>query len=182
MNEPLPTTIDLGALTSLFFDDPSRLARFEAVTASAMPEVYRKLLAHEHHMTVTVEKHHHAPVDVEVLDRRTTPTHYARKILLRRTSDGRVVQFGIMRVRLDVFRPPVRDEILAAETPLGRILIRHNVFRSIHLSSLWRVVPGDELRDHFGPGPWLETFGRTALITCDDEPAIELLEIVAPEE
>jgi chorismate-pyruvate lyase len=145
-----------------------------------MPAVYRSLLAHEHHMTVTVEAHHGCPVDVRVLARHVTPTRYAREIVLTRQSDGRAVQYGIMRINLACLDAEVRDEIRSEKTPLGRILIQHDVLRRIRLFSLWKIKPAPQLRhalelDVEPPG---EVYGRTALIDCNDEPAIELLEIV----
>ena len=100
-------------------------------------------------MTVTVEAHHHDSVDVEVLARQVTPTHYARKIILRRSHDRHVVQYGIMRVNFAYLAPQVRDEIVAEGTPLGRILINHHVLRSIHLESLWRVEAGEDLAERW---------------------------------
>ncbi len=173
--------VDLEALISIFYDAPAELGDFRPLVASQLPPTYHKLLAHNHHMTVTVEAHHGSLVDVEVLRRHETPTHYAREIVLRRQSDAAVVQYGIMRVRLDVFHPDVRAEIVAAQTPLGRILINHDVFRQIRLSALWGVEPGPTLQRCFSCDASRSTFGRTARILCDREPAIELLEIVAPE-
>jgi hypothetical protein len=186
--EPLP--VNLNTLAGLFYPRLDDLASFHETQAGDMPAVYRQLLAHEGHMTVTVEAHHHDQVDVIVLDRRITPSHYARKILLCRQHDHVVVQFGIMRVNYACLAPNVRAAIEQEETPLGRILIEQNVLRSIHLVSLWRVTPGRELAHFFGLEPVdgqpassarEPTFGRTAIIYCDDEPAVELLEIVAPE-
>lgn len=180
MNDSASNSVDLTTLLALF-DLSDELANFAHVAADELPPVYHNLLAHEHHMTVTVEAHHGCLVDVEVLAKHVTKTHYARKILLRRQSDGTVVQFGIMRVRLDVFRPAVRDAILAAKIPLGRILIEHDVFRDIQLCQLWRVTPGAALIKCFEIDESQVTYGRTALIVCNREPAIELLEIVRPE-
>lgn len=174
--------VDLAALVRLFYANPGALGVFAPVTAEQMPPDYRKLLAHEHHMTVTVEAYHRAAVDVEVLDTLVTATHYARKILLRRRTDRQVVQFGIMRVDLRLVEPAVRQEIAAQQTPLGHILIRHGVLRSIHLATLWRVEPGAELAGYLGSRPDQATYGRTAIIACNLQPAIELLEIVTPVE
>jgi len=144
------------------------------------------MLAHSAHMTVTLEKRHDSPVSVDVLESRTTDSHYLRKIILRRTSDNRVVQYGIVRLALNALKPVVRDEIMAQETPLGRVLIKHDVLRQVQLNALWQVECGEELTSIFEiPGEKAEklfTYGRTALIYCDGEPAVELLEIVAPEE
>ncbi len=183
---PLPPSAapSLDELIGLFYPDPGRLATFEAVEAEAIPVVYRDLLAHEHHMTVTVEHFYQCPVDVRV-HRVATPQsaadhHYAREITLTRQSDGSVVQFGIVRIDFDFLSPEVRAGIERQDTPLGRILIRHNVLRKIHLSKLYRVSPGFFLRERLGLSQPIDTYGRTALIECDHKPAIELLEIVTP--
>jgi chorismate-pyruvate lyase len=110
-----------------------------------------------------------------------TDRHYARKILLLRTSDGRAVQFGIMRVCLDHLETPVRAEIEQARMPLGRILIDHDVLRTIQLESLYRVRPGPSLQSYLSVARGATTYGRTALIYTNNEPAVELLEIVTPD-
>jgi chorismate-pyruvate lyase len=171
---------DLEQLANLFYPSLASLGRFEQVEGEQMPAPYQRLLNHEHHMTVTVEEFHQCPVDVTILDRNRTDSHYARKILLVRQSDRVVVQYGIMRIHLRYLSDPVRAAVEDGSVPLGRILIEHDVLRSIHLRSLWKVSPGVELCHFFGLPPDGVTYGRTALIRCDDEPAIELLEIVAP--
>jgi hypothetical protein len=180
LNPPRRIIPDLDMLVGLFYEAPRRLARFVEVAADEMPDGYRKLLAHDEHMTVAVEAHYRAPVDVRVLDRFATDTHYARKILLTRQGDGRVVQFGIMRVNFAYLEPAVQDEIRSESTPLGRILIRNAVLRRVRLSALWRVAPSDDLQRWFAVDEDAITYGRTALIECNGEPAVQLLEIVAP--
>ncbi|MGD9645152.1 MAG: hypothetical protein AB7U73_05525 [Pirellulales bacterium] len=176
-----PVSVDLETLVRLFYPDGDELGRFFEKSAEALPEAYQRLLAHSGHMTETVEAHHADRVDVEVLAKRVTPTHYARKILLRRQRDRRVVQFGIMRVAFAYLPDAARAEIEAETTPLGRVLIEHNVLRWVELVALWRVEPGVDLRRLFNLSPGVETYGRTALIYCNHEPAVELLEIVTPE-
>jgi len=174
---------DLDTLVGLFYDAPEQLGQFTEVAADELPNGYRGLLAHDEHMTVAVEAYHAGPVDVRVLDRVTTGSHYARKILLARQSDGRVVQFGIMQIDVAYLDAAVRDEIRHEATPLGRILIRNDVLRRVRLSALWRVTPGEDLRRYFAlieADEGAVTFGRTALIECNGEPAVQLLEIVAP--
>jgi chorismate-pyruvate lyase len=169
---------DLDTLIGLFHAGRASLGEFAHVASAEMPAVYRSLLAHEHHMTVTVEAHYGCPVNVQVLNRLVTPTHYAREIVLRRQSDDRVVQYGIARVNLAYLSQEVSDEIRSEKTPLGRILIQHDVLRQIRLFSLWKIAPTRRLLDALELGKPREIYGRTALIDCNDEPAIELLEIV----
>ena len=180
MSDARALTPDLDTLIGLFYERPELLGRFKEVDSRDLERDYRMLLAHDSHMTVTVERFHNGPVDVQVLEAEPTDTHYARKILLRRASDGQVVQFGIMRLDYSCLSPEVRREIESQQTPLGRILIAHNVLRAVHLTRLYEVTPGEDLRKLFGLSPGEITFGRTAVIHFDGEPAVELLEIVTP--
>lgn len=182
MQTPRTTTPILQALAGLFYSSQEELGVFQELGSPDVPQPYRQLLAHHKHMTVSVEAHHKSPVDVQVLAVSRDNDHYSRKILLSRKSDGRVVQFGIVRLHLPFLDEAVRHEIEQESTPLGRILIEHNVMREVELSTLWRVQPGEELQELLGMEPDHITYGRTALIYCDRLPAVELLEIVTEEE
>src|SRR4051812_42502412 len=122
---------DLNALLALFPPTEAIVAQASRVLPDEMPQPYRRLLAHEHHMTVTVEAHHGQLVNVEVLDRRHDGDSYSRKILLARRGDGKIVQCGVVRIHFQYCTRDVRDEIVSEKTPLGRILIEHNVLRRI---------------------------------------------------
>jgi chorismate-pyruvate lyase len=175
-----PVTAELATLVGLFYQRPAELGQFIRISAEAIPEPYRQLLAHEHHMTVTVERFHHSLVNVKVLESKSDGQHYSRQILLQRQSDAQVVQFGIVRLNFEYLGPGVRQEIESQSAPLGRILINHNVLREIELMALWHVTPAANLGRLFGSRPVQTTYGRTAIIHCNGEPAVELLEIVAP--
>jgi hypothetical protein len=54
------------------------------------------------------------------------------------------------------------------------------VLSQVHLTRLYKVTPGEDLRSLFNLQPGETTYGRTAVIHCDGEPAVELLEIVTP--
>ena len=168
---------DLQSLAGLFFQDSKRLGQFTEIPVEELPSPYRELLGHTLHMTVTVENYHNSPVDVQVLDKHVTENHYSRKILLRRQSDNKVVQFGIVRLNKAALSDEVWHEIENEGAPLGRVLIEHNVMRHVKLMSTWQIKPGPELREAFSTDA--ETcYGRTALIYTDGVPAVELLEIV----
>lgn len=152
----------------------------ELLQPEALPEPYHGLLVHNHHMTVTVEAFYGSLVDVRVLERIHAGDTYGRKILLTLQSDGRVVQSGIVRIRLGYCSDGVRAAILEEKTPLGRILIEHDVLRRIEPTAFFRVRPGPYLRGWFGRPESFDTYGRLGIIYCDEKPAIELLEVLAP--
>jgi chorismate-pyruvate lyase len=173
---------DIAELAALFFPQLAALGRFERVSEDVLPPAYRSLLAHDDHMTVTIEAIYNSLVDVQVLDVRQEDDLYAREILLSRQRDGKVVLFGIMRMDLTQVRPEVRREIVEKGTPLGRILIRHHVMRHVELDGLYRVTPGEALHELLQFTGDVETFGRTARIHVGGRPAVQLLEIVTPVE
>jgi chorismate-pyruvate lyase len=157
------------------------MTRSELVPPGRVPPPYHQLLVNEHHMTLTVEAHHGDAVDVKVLEYRVAGDSYARKILLPLQRTGRVVMFGLMRVNFRYCSEEVRQRILEGKTPLGRILIEANVLRRIEPTAFLRVLPGPSMMTWFGLDSPRPTYGRFALIHCDEQPAVELLEIVTPE-
>jgi chorismate-pyruvate lyase len=180
MNLPVriasPSFNDLCAL----FSPVDYLAGHEFVAPGEVPPPYHGLLVHRHHMTVTVEKYHGDLVNVRILERWHAGDFYARKILLALQKSGKVVQFGIARVNLHYCSDAVRDAILAGNTPLGRILIQHNVLRRVEPAAFLRILPGAPMMKWFGLEEMVPTYGRVAVIHCDGRPAVEVVEIVAP--
>jgi chorismate-pyruvate lyase len=172
-------TPDLPTLYRLFRADAPP-PDHDLIAPDQVPEPYHTLLVHPHHMTVTVEEYFGSRVNVRVMDRRHDGDSYARKILLELQSDGRVVQFGVVRIRLNFCSEPVRAAILEEKIPLGRILIEHDVLRRIETIAFYRVTPGELLTRWFHLLEPQDTYGRLGIIHCDGQPAIEVLEILAP--
>jgi len=168
----------ISQLTDLFFPTLTEVGEFQAVEASELPEAYQSLLAHSDHMTVTVEAWHNSMVDLRVLAEQRDDDSYVRKILLVLQRDSSPVQFGIMRINLTGLPEIVRLEIESQALPLGRIMIRHHLMRTVELCQLWRVQPGPELRLQLQLASDEPIFGRTARILVAGQPAVELLEIV----
>jgi hypothetical protein len=174
------TCVNAESMISLYYRDPSELGECTQVPAEQVPATYRELLAHTNHMTVTVEQHHGDSVDVQVLQSHTSDNHYCREILLLAKKSRLVVQYGIVRLDTRFLPDAPRNEILAQAKPLGRVLIEHDVLRKIELFDLLKVVCGPRLAKLFGVPVGTITYGRTAMLHCYNDPAIELLEIVRP--
>ncbi|MBV9125888.1 MAG: hypothetical protein JO112_21265 [Planctomycetes bacterium] len=168
---------DLTTLLNLF-PPTGDFPEYELVPVRDLPLPYYVMLAHEEHMTETVEAYYGDRVNVKVLARRLEGDTYARKILLTLQGNGRVVLFGIIRVQLQFTSPAVRAEIVAGKTPFGRILIQHDVLRRIEPTAYLRVVPNLAMMEWFGLAQPEILYGRLALIHCDEQPAVELLELV----
>lgn len=171
--------LDLPTLFTLF-RPAEEMPKYEIISGAEMPEPYRGLLVHEHHMTVTVERYHGDLVDVHILQRKHEGDSYSRKILLKLQKTGKVVQFGIVRVDLSFCDLEVREKIIGGEIPFGRILIEHNVMRRIEPKKYLRLTPGPAMMEWFGLEEAVPVYGRLAFIHCNEKPAVELLEIVRP--
>ena len=171
---------ELQSLIDLFPDRELLLLDAEHVPSETLPQPYRRMLAHNDHMTVTMESYYGCPVDVRILDRRLDGNFYNRKIVLLKSGTETVVQFGIVRFDLSYVTQAVRDEILGGQKPLGRVLIDHNVLRHIDLGAVLRIVAGPSLARALQMPAGGITFGRLATIFCNRHPAVDLLEIPAP--
>lgn len=171
---------ELQSLIDMFPDAAPLLADAEHVASQSLPKPYHHMLAHNHHMTVTMESYHGCPVDVRILDRRLDGDFYYRKIILLKHGTDYVVQFGLVRFDLSYVTQPVRAEIIAGKKPLGRVLIDHNVLRHIDLGAVLRVTAGPALAEYLQMPVGGVTYGRLATIFCNQHPAVDLLEITAP--
>lgn len=179
LKTPVPgRLVELTALLDSVEGAARDLGEFTEVSPDAMPVKFQQLLAHNEHMTVAVEGFHDCPVSVQVLQSRTEDSIYIREILLRRTTDQHVVQYGIVRLQLNALSEAPRQAILSEKIPLGRVLIEYNVLREVELVDLWKIVVGPKLAKHLQADIGSITYGRTAMIYFSNQPALELLEIV----
>jgi len=171
-------TPSASRLATLFYASLSMLGQFEAVAVEALPRGHRTLLAHNDHMTVALESFHQSPVLVTALAEWRDEASYARASLLRRQSDGAVVQFGMMRIWLSDLPAEVQEEIAGKKAPLGRVLIDHNLLREVELITLWKIMPGPVLQQQLGVSGKTPMYGRSAQILVDERPTVQMLEIV----
>lgn len=171
---------ELLALTNQFPASERLFLKAEHIPSAVTPEPYKTMLVHDQHMTVTMETYHKSPVDVRVLAQKQDDDVYSREILLVKQGTDTVVQYGIVRFNLSYVTSAVRQEILAQKTPLGRILINHNVLRHIDLGAILEITAGPRLAEHFKMPVNGVTYGRLATIFCNRQPAVDLLEVSAP--
>jgi hypothetical protein len=173
---------------------------YALVAPADVPEPFHQLLVHRKHMTVVLEQYYAQSVHLQVQWSQATGTNYLRRITLTAGSvpilgsdrmgtdpfssaaacpaGGLVVELGIVRLELSMLPAEVRAEILAESTPLGRILINHGILRRVIPYHYLRFAAASRVIGLFGlPVPPL-VYGRIGTILCNEQPAIELLEIV----
>jgi chorismate-pyruvate lyase len=174
-----PSTLDAALrLAAPFFGSVEALGALTPVEVAELPVDARGLLAHDGHMTESLESRHGCPVSVLVRGEERDGASYARHSLLARQSDGATVQSGVVRVWLAGLPGRVSEAIMRGETPLGRVLIDSNVLRRVELLALWRIAAGTQLAGELSVDPGAVIYGRSARILLEGTPAVELLEIV----
>jgi chorismate-pyruvate lyase len=150
------------------------------IAEGELPAAARGLLAHHEHMTRVLERHYGRRVALRVLAEQRGDRHYARNILLVLEGTDQIVEFGIARLDLSAVSPAVQREVLDKTSPLGEILIRHDVLRRIEPRAFFRIPGGTRIAQAFGDAPPDRgVYGRLGTIYCDEEPAVDLLEVVA---
>ncbi len=158
MPEPSARTLqsaDFGPLAALFGEP----VHGEVISADDVPEPCHGLLVHDRDMTSTLESFCGQQLRVEVLGKRVEDDRLWRRVLLVGVQDGRLVEFGAIRIELAALPEAARAEVLACETPLGAILHAHSVS--------FRSAPTAFFRVHGGPGlpSALRSFSRDAANT-----------------
>jgi hypothetical protein len=148
------------------------------VQPNEIPRPADELLVHHAHMTEVLQRRYGKPVDVHVLDEHGDGDVYTRKVCLTPKDSDEVVEWGIVRLDLRYMSDAVRTEILAKRSPLGEILIRHDVHRRIKPRWFMCFPAGGPMLTFFGDAGTKPLYGRIGTIYCDEQPAIELLEIV----
>ena len=152
--------------------------------ADDLPPVPRKLLAHRGHMTAVLQSHFGGPVQLHVHGERLTGAAYKRHITLTLPDRPEVLEYGVVRIHLAYLSDAVRQEILAHAAPLGRILIEHQVLRRVEPLHYVKIPAAGEVMRQFATAqhpallPEHDVYGRLAVIHCNEQPAIELLETV----
>ncbi len=166
------------------FGDAGEAERFVEIPAGEVPPPYDRLLVHDAHMTVTLESYHGGPVHLRVHGVHRGADTYARKITLHAGGDaggtpaaGPPVLLGIMRFDFRHCSRATRDEILAGRTPLGRILIEHDILRTLRAGPYFRVTPGEAILGVRAALP-PDCHARAAQIECNGGQAVQVLEII----
>lgn len=168
----------LGELCEPFVEGSDFSPYCVEVQPVRIPTGERRLLAHREHMTEVLEAYHGHPVEVQVQDFKIDGDFYSRKITLTPGRQDKIVECGIVRMNFKFMSAAAREEILARKTPLGAILIKHNILRWIEPLWFVQLPPHSDVMKLFGMDNTQPVWGRLAVIYCNGEPAIELLETV----
>ncbi len=184
MNRPATSAPARPALEPLdtFYREAGRpLSQVRAIPAAEVPEPYRRLLVHNTDMTSTLEGFHGDSIHLEVQSRRRVGNELWREVVLRLDASGAPVEFGAIRIRIDLFPENSREEILGCHRPLGAILNASGIAYTSRPTSFFAFEPDPFIREALHLDSEATLYGRcNALRNEAGEVLAEIVEILPP--
>lgn len=148
------------------------------VPEGQLPDAIGRLLGHTHHMTPTLKAFHGGDVALKIFREAIDGDWYRRHIALTAPATGGVVEVGLVRIHMTMLAAAVQRDILHRRTPLGDILLQHRVMTQVKPLRFLRWDGQSEIVHPFNAGEAVCFYGRLAVIYCDGQGALELLEVV----
>ena len=157
------------------------LPRIEVISGDAIPAPYRALLDHHNDMTPTLERFHDCEIWIHALGRERREDSYSREVVLCRADNDAPVEFGAIRIELNLFPAAARTQILEEHMPLGRILRDHGIAHSTRALHFLRIEPDELICRSLRLAAPVTLYGRQAVI-CNSEkqPLSRVVEILPP--
>ena len=151
------------------------------VEGEAVPEPHKTLLVHKNDMTPTLEKFFHRSIHLRVLGRRRIGNDYFREVVLLLDGTEQPVEFGAIKINLDLLPLHVREQILAERRPLGHILGENKIPHGSRPSAFLRLASDLFINDALKLTGAQVLFGRhNTLLDGQDRPFAEIVEILPP--
>jgi chorismate-pyruvate lyase len=179
---PSPTVSPIAhPLDEFYLQAGLDLPLIEQQNGDELPEPYRHLLVHERDMTSTLENFHNDTIALKVLSRNQRGDHYYREVILRRSRDQQPVEFGAIKINLNLFSPPVRRQILDEKAPLGRILNENGIPYSSRPKAYLRFKADSFMQTALQTAKLDWLYGRrNTLLDPQLRPLAEIVEILPP--
>jgi hypothetical protein len=155
------------------------LPRIDVIPGEQIPQPYRQLLVHKGDMTPTLERFHGSTIHLGVLRREERNSHYFREVVLLTDKSNKRVEFGAIKVILDLFPSSARREILEERLPLGALLAKYKIEHFSRPKAFLRVHCDDFIAEALGLTGNPVLYGRRNTLSDPDmRPLAEIVEIL----
>jgi hypothetical protein len=149
--------------------------------AARIPQKYRRLLDHSNDMTSTLQRFHDEEIRVHALESRQDDTCYEREVLLVTRDTRRTVEFGAIRILLELFPAGAQREIFRAEMPLGAILQSFGIEYKSKPRAFFEIESDDVMNTALALSHTQTLYGRCNEITNSEGQVLaEIVEILPP--
>jgi chorismate-pyruvate lyase len=151
------------------------------VKPEEMPEPYKSLLVHDGDMTSRLEAFHGDTIHIQPLARHTHENEYFREVVLLLNGAKKPVEFGAIKIVLDLFPEEAQQEILKARQPLGHLLKQFNIAHSNQPKTFLVVASDGFINKALNLTGTHSLYGRrNTLVDPWDRPLAEIVEILPP--
>ena len=113
---------DLYPLEEFYAAQGLMLPIIDRVQGRDVPAPYHSLLVHPGDMTSTLERFHGDKIHIRVMSSYTCDNEYFREVILELHRARKPVEFGAIKINLDIIPSGAREEILREQEPFGGIL------------------------------------------------------------
>jgi len=157
------------------------LPPLEQVDGEAVPQPYRQLLVHHNDMTPTLEKFHQRDIHLRLLGRRHRGDEYFREVVLLLDGTDQAVEFGAIKINLDLFTPEARRQILKEQRPLGHIMQECGIKHRSRPKAFLRLASDKFINQALQLSGAHVLYGRrNTLFDPQERPLAEIVEILPP--
>ena len=154
---------------------------WKVIDAGDLPEPYHTLLSHQNDMTPTLEEFHKGPIHLRVYGRRQNGDDYSREVVLLLNGANTPVEFGAIKIHLDLFPENARELILGEHRPLGTILRECSVAHSSQPKAFLKLASDPLIAEVLGFNGAQTLYGRrNTLLNPQGKPLAEIVEILPP--
>jgi hypothetical protein len=178
---PRPIYSDVYPLDEFYAAHGLSLPVVGRIEPREVPAPYQSLLVHQRDMTSTLEKFHKHKIHVHVRARHTHENEYFREVVLELNRLNQSVEFGAIKINLDLFPLEARQEILREQRPLGWILTHFGIAIASRPRAYLRVASDDYINKALNLQGICFLYGRrNSLMDNWDRPLAEIVEILPP--
>ena len=179
---PRATYAETYPLDAFYEQRGEHLPVIGRVEPSSMPEPYRSLLVHDNDMTPTLRKFYRDTIHIRVLARHVFENEYFREVVLLLNGTEKPIEFGAIKIVLDLFPEKARAEILEEKRPLGHILQEHQIPHLSKPHSFLAITSDGFINRALNlPDGTHSVYGRrNTLVDPWDRPLAEIVEILPP--
>jgi chorismate-pyruvate lyase len=157
------------------------LPPLEEVEPLRIPQPHRSLLVHEHDMTSTLETFHRGRIHLRIVSRARKGGDYFREVALQLEGSNKPVEFGAIKINLDLFPVEAQARILEEHWPLGRILKDNQIIFTSRPVGYLRIASDPLINEVLGLSGAHLLFGRrNRLSNSSGKSLAEIVEILPP--
>ena len=151
------------------------------IEAGSIPQPYRKLLVHTESMTSALKTAYQEEIGLRVLHQECSEQILSRQVVLVRQSDGKPVEFGLIRIHLEHFSPEPKRRVVEGNVPLGKLLPKFGMQYSNRPSAFFQVASEGMIGEALSLSDPCNLYGRCNRLSVPyGQILADVIEILAP--